>query len=185
MPLGIGFMGNSDYEHISFFVASQMPLGIGFMGNSMDWGGFPSRSTRSQMPLGIGFMGNFGLLLILSTLGASQMPLGIGFLGNSPIDCQLSSFGFRVTNASRHWVLGEQMPNHCNNQLTLGHKCLSALGSWGTFRTLANYPRFRNWVTNASRHWVLGEPFWECRKPHTLERHKCLSALGSWGTVSM
>jgi len=63
----------------------------------------------SQMPLGIGFMGNAesGGVFLFDEL--SQMPLGIGFMGNECPSIQI--------NVAR------------------SHKCLSALGSWGTAKT--------------------------------------------------
>ena len=61
------------------------------------------------------------------------------------------------------------------------HKCLSALGSWGTADSTTNSRSF--WpVTNASRHWVHGGQWCWPAKVSIDYGHKCLSALGSWGT---
>ena len=88
---------------------------------------------KSQMPLGIGFVGDLDCGPVVAIVPEkSQMPLGIGFVGDSS-----KRYGgkvpFGVTNASRHWVRGEQFIKTRNRSTQVhSHKCLSALGSWGT-----------------------------------------------------
>jgi hypothetical protein len=43
------------------------------------------------------------------------------------------SYSIQVTNASRHWVLGEPLPPSSTSASQTSHKCLSALGSWGEY----------------------------------------------------
>ncbi len=132
-------------------------------------------------------------------------------LGEQGANVGIHDADYRVTNASRHWVLGEPPSPRCNNRenrkpsqmplgigflgnpaqvqqrlqsQSLGHKCLSALGSWGTESESENLGR-RSCVTNASRHWVLGEPKNALEVNNRSSSHKCLSALGSWGTNTL
>ena len=118
--------------------------------------GDPLLSFMSQMPLGIGFMGNLAVepAFVIDVL--SQMPLGIGFMGNILLLARRKERLDSVTNASRHWVHGEQENNtQVVDQQYVRHKCLSALGSWGTAQRLIEMHNAA--VTNASRHWVHGE----------------------------
>ncbi len=89
------------------------------------------------------------------------MPLGIGFMGNLTLAERIFALMQAVTNASRHWVHGELSTSRIQQQTRISsHKCLSALGSWGTAK---------------GRTAVLGKD----------RSHKCLSALGSWGEYAM
>ena len=134
MPLGIGFMGNkgdlqNPMSRLRVTNASRhwvhgelrdlLPTHTGRLcvtNASRHWVHgkrfAPSRSALvenlSQMPLGIGFMGNDEAREENAKLYKSQMPLGIGFMGNRVCS---------TADASRDQAR---------------HKCLSALGSWGT-----------------------------------------------------
>ncbi len=87
-----------------------------------------------------------------------------------------------VTNASRHWVHGEhRLHEHIPSQPP-SHKCLSALGSWGT----ELYDSERAALDDVSQMPLgigfMGNSIGSCVACYQLGRHKCLSALGSWGT---
>ena len=133
-----------------------MPLGIGFMGNATSPFGQSNWVLRHKCLSALGSWGTEEWMInnivadlrhkCLSALGSwgtggtspnfgpqpnkSQMPLGIGFMGNPRSSRRVGSHSHRVTNASRHWVHGEQQPTIERNK--------------------------HERVTNASRHWVHG-----------------------------
>jgi len=85
--------------------------------------------------------------------------------------------------ASRHWVLGERTREHGNvGDEEPGHKCLSALGSWGTPQWREVHPTLSHKCLSALGSW--GTSRNSPRNAKTATSHKCLSALGSWGTAS-
>ena len=166
-------------------MSSQMPLGIGFMGNRKHDLQNPFLLLPSQMPLGIGFMGNISIRAKGETTLKTVTNASRHWVHGEPKSGQAISKEFiKVTNASRHWVHGERTwksteqpwdmevtnaSRHWVHGEPTGwstkpsgrplprHKCLSALGSWGT-----NLDRLAQQILYRS--------------------HKCLSALGSWGT---
>jgi len=108
------------------------------------------------------------------------MPLGIGFMGNL-INSHDGTSSAQVTNASRHWVHGELLSCERIGFQTKGHKCLSALGSWGTWRGFKG--PLERIVTNASRHWVHGEQeknFFDTLKATWSQMPLGIGFMGNW-----
>ena len=138
-------------------LSSQMPLGIGFMGNPIkpstlfaalichkclsalgSWGTRAPRQRPIQPQCGhkcLSALGSWGTGIPdnnQTNTNTSQMPLGIGFMGNNNWQAKMAQPSNGVTNASRHWVHGERSERARFSALFSSHKCLSALGSWGT-----------------------------------------------------
>ena len=161
MPLGIGFVGDLKTPSQCLTSSSRVTNASRHWvrgGQGRTAGEARRLARESQMPLGIGFVGDSTMWVAMyeaarTVTNASRHWVRGGLAivpENAPATLQVTNAsrhwvrggrairnlnlaGSSVTNASRHWVRGGRPLKRTEEGVSgCCHKCLSALGSWGT-----------------------------------------------------